>query len=194
MLTKIFLHGDLEQYGAERELDIATPFEAVRAISVLRPGFREEFLKGIYALVLIDRNGEAEAVDELRGNLPLSDEVIHITPVPQGEYAQAVAWLAWQITTYAGIASATGATAAYYAAAAIVAVAVSVALTGIANALWPLPKLGGTGESADNTPNNYFSGPVNTTRQGNPVPIAYGGPLLVGSQVASVSITTEELN
>jgi len=194
MLRTVYLHGDLEKFGAERKLDIATPFEAVRAISVLRPGFREEFLSGTHAIVLIDRNGEAEGVDEVRGNMPMSDEDIHIVPIPQGDYAQATAWLAQQIIAYGGITSATGATLAYAAAAVIVGVAFYLALTGIANLLWPVPDLGGPDEKADNTPNNYFNGPVNTTQQGNPVPLCYGGPILVGSQVVSVSLSTEELN
>jgi len=192
MLTRVFLHGDLEQFGAERKLDISTPFEAVRAISVLRPGFQAEFLKGVYAIVLVDRNGEAEAVDEVRGNLPLSDEDLHIIAVPQGEYGEVVVWLASMISTWTGVSTVAGGYLALAAAAVIVAVAVGLAISGIANALWPLPELG-NGESAENTPNDYFNGPVNTTKQGNPVPLCYGGPILVGSQVASVSLVTEEI-
>ena len=43
------------------------------------------------------------------------------------------------------------------------------------------------------TPASYtFSGPVNTTAQGQPVPVGYGR-LIVGGAVISAGITTEEI-
>jgi predicted phage tail protein len=48
--------------------------------------------------------------------------------------------------------------------------------------------LAGTPQDKDEVDNYAFSGPVNNTRQGLPVPICYG-QLLVGSSVISSGIT-----
>lgn len=92
----------------------------------------------------------------------------------------------------------------------VIAAGISLTLGGIAAMLTPTPKLGTSAfarsfappeqslglkkEDAKNTPSYLFSGAVNTTQQGNPVPIAYGGPMIVGSALISMSITTASLS
>jgi predicted phage tail protein len=46
-------------------------------------------------------------------------------------------------------------------------------------------------ERPENKPSYAFNGPVNTTAQGNPVPVGYGR-LRVGSQVISAGLYVEE--
>lgn len=46
---------------------------------------------------------------------------------------------------------------------------------------------------ADNSDSFYFDGPQNTTNQGNPVQLNYGEEILVGSQIASSSITIDQI-
>jgi predicted phage tail protein len=48
-----------------------------------------------------------------------------------------------------------------------------------------------TATSAEKSKNYFFDGPVNTVRQGNPVPIAYG-KLIVGGAVINAQLTAEE--
>ncbi len=47
-------------------------------------------------------------------------------------------------------------------------------------------------EKPDNRPSYSFNGPVNTTTQGNPIPVCYG-ELVVGSQVASMGLAIEDI-
>ena len=53
-----------------------------------------------------------------------------------------------------------------------------------------------TDQTQDQSPNNLpsyaFDGAVNTTRQGNPVPICYGS-MIVGSQVISAGLFSEAI-
>ena len=48
-------------------------------------------------------------------------------------------------------------------------------------------------EKGDNKPSYLFNGAVNTYSQGNPVPVGFGGPLRVGSQVISVGIRSVDI-
>jgi predicted phage tail protein len=48
-----------------------------------------------------------------------------------------------------------------------------------------------SGESANNGASYNFTGPVNTTAQGNPVPVLYGR-MIVGSAVISAGIVAED--
>jgi predicted phage tail protein len=193
MLTTLKLHGDLERFGASRELALATPFEAFQAVEALRPGFLQQAKVGQYCMVIEYPGEEPELVDEARGNMPISGGTLHVVPTVEGEYGQAIAWTASQLMTYFGGTTAAAAAVAVAVATVAVSVVISMALSGVANMLWPLPKADPSQERPDNKPSYYFNGPVNTIKQGNPVALCYGGPLLVGSQVISVAINTEEL-
>ena len=69
----------------------------------------------------------------------------------------------------------------------VAAMGVGMVASGIVQMLAPQPK----GISARNSPNNSvsytFNGPVNTTAQGDPVPLGYGR-MIVGSAVISAGI------
>ncbi|WP_240600504.1 hypothetical protein [Solilutibacter silvestris] len=62
---------------------------------------------------------------------------------------------------------------------------------GVTQLLSPQPKLKKPSERADNTPSYNFSGPVNTSAQGHPVPLLYG-EMIVGSAVASAGINIKD--
>lgn len=47
-------------------------------------------------------------------------------------------------------------------------------------------------EKPENMPSYAFNGPVNTTSQGNPVPVCYG-EMIVGSQVGSFGLSVEDM-
>jgi|APSaa5957512535_1039671.scaffolds.fasta_scaffold15048_2 predicted phage tail protein len=68
---------------------------------------------------------------------------------------------------------------------------VSMMLGGISQALAPQPKPRGEYQYADNLPSYHFDGPINTSRQGVPVPICYGR-LTIGSAVISAGVYSED--
>lgn len=187
MKTTVILHGNLTQFGERRDLELSCPAEALKAIEALRPGFLGALRRQRFALVL--KHGDSvEVVEEHRLRLPVSEEELHILPVPSGEMETAIYWVATALYN-TGVGYAASVTLATIA----VNVAATVAIASIATALMPMPQMGDPAEAPESKPSYYFNGPVNTTKQGNVVPVCYGGPLLVGSQVISSSVSTEDL-
>ena len=58
--------------------------------------------------------------------------------------------------------------------------------------LVPVPKVSGPQERPENKPSYLFNGAVNTTEQGQPIPLLYG-ELIVGSAVVSAGLTDKEI-
>lgn len=185
-MKTIRLYGEMaERFGREFRLAVKTPAEAVRALCVVVPGF-EAYLRrhaqDYYKVFVSGRN----ACDELKN--PCSDkEIIRIAPVIQGASATGrivlgavllvVAWFAPQL----GLAALqTG----------LYSMGASMVLGGVAQLLSPTQSnSSGSGESVENKPSYNFNGPVNTTAQGHPVPLAYGR-IMTGSAVISAGLTT----
>ncbi|SAI70462.1 Phage-related protein%2C tail component [Bordetella ansorpii] len=67
----------------------------------------------------------------------------------------------------------------------------ALALGGITQMLAPQQRGLSTRDSPDNGASYNFNGPVNTTAQGNPVPVLYG-EMFVGSAVVSAGIYAED--
>ena len=75
-------------------------------------------------------------------------------------------------------------------------VGVSLALSGVAQMLSPVPRppaLSESGGGATRLESNSFSGIVNTVRQGVPVPIVYGRAF-VGSAVISAGLDVDQVS
>jgi predicted phage tail protein len=58
-------------------------------------------------------------------------------------------------------------------------IGISMALGGVANLISPQPSSGGSGDNSGHN-SHLFNGPQTTTQQGGPVPLCYGGPLIIG--------------
>lgn len=67
----------------------------------------------------------------------------------------------------------------------------AMAIGGVIQMLSPQAKGLGTQDSPNNRPSYSFNGPVNTSVQGNPVPLLYGR-MIVGSAVISAGIYSED--
>ncbi|MGE4366533.1 tail assembly protein [Thermomonas sp.] len=191
MIT-VLLYGHLRRhFGRRYEFDIRDPAEAVRALCATVPGFRAHVLThnepGYRVLVgTRARDGETLA-------LPAEEPVIRIVPVVAGRgrgFGQVLLGAALIgfafVTGGAGIGLSSLVTGAGFTTAGLIAAKFGVALVmgGIAQMLSPTPK---AGKPADNKASDVFAGPVNTTQQGNPVPLGYGR-LIVGSQVISAGL------
>lgn len=180
------LYGELaKKFGKEFRFDVKTPAEAVRAMCVTVRGF-EAYIRqhkdDAFKVFAAGRN-----ISESLRDPTSDDELIRIAPVVHGANAVGriilgalillVAW--WNP---AGWAAATQ-TMVY-------GMGASMILGGVVQLLSPMPKTSsGSGESVENTPSYNFNGPVNTTAQGHPVPLAYGR-IMTGSAVISAGYTT----
>ncbi|QWC87696.1 tail assembly protein [Cupriavidus metallidurans] len=192
-IRTIRLYGNLGvQFGRVHRLAIANAAEAVRALSVLVPGFRAELQdsseRGVAYAVFIGRQNVGH--DQMC--TPPGGDDIRIAPVMRGAkraglfqtiLGVALVALAWwnppalgmtaQMAFGVGLAGA------------------SMALGGVVQMLSPQAKGLSTKDSPNNGASYNFNGPVNTTAQGNPVPILYGR-MIVGSAVLSGGIFAED--
>ena len=168
-----------KRFGREFELDVQTPAEAVRALSSQVKGFRaylHAHQQDAFKVFVGGRNSSEEL------GFPCSDkEIIRIAPVIQGAGAAGrivlgvvmlvVAYFVPPLAAYLG------------------PMGMSMILGGVVQLLSPTPKTdsGMDSESVENRPSYNFNGPVNTTAQGHPVPLAYG-KVICGSAVISAGL------
>lgn len=168
------------KFGRCHRIVCNSTHEAMRALCVLIPGF-ERFIysSDLKYAVFIGKTNIGQ--DEL-GYPPGRDE-IRIAPMIQGSKRGGLFQLVTGVVlTAVGIYTGNANLALFGAA---------LALGGIAQMLSPVSKGLNSSDSADNKPSYSFSGPVNTTAQGNPVPVLYG-EMIVGSAVISSGIYAED--
>lgn len=176
-MKEVRLYGHLgKKFGKSFQLDIISPQEAIKALSANIKGFKEYILKfsepGFH--IFIDKKD----IDKTELGNPISElEVIKIIPVVYGSGGF------FKIIIGAVLMYATGG-----------AYGLGLVLSGVAELLFAPPKQKNkTGnQKVENTPSYIFDGPVNTTAQGNAVPVCYG-LLLVGSQVISAGLSAKQL-
>lgn len=212
-MKTFILHGRLgELMGREWTLEVSSIAEGVRAIECATNRLFEYLLesdkRGIgYKILIGDKNyvtQEQELANQLR------DEVseIHFFPVPVGsgsndgalfQILAGLVIIVAAIVTYGASVSASGglsaawsagATAVWGAGGAATAFAflgASMVLGGISQLIAGQPGMMDMGEGSDRRASYGFNGPVNTTRQGGPIPVGYG-EMIIGSQVVSLSV------
>lgn len=189
-IRTIRLYGKLgARFGRVHRLAVANAAEAARALCVLLPGFKQELAtseeRGIRYAVFVGK----ENVGEDRLHEPPGNQDIRIAPVLHGSKRGGV------LQTIVGVVLVVvGAVISYFGGglgAPIMKIGAAMILGGVVQMLSPQPR----GLSAKDSPNNgasyNFNGPVNTTAQGNPVPILYGR-LVVGSAVISGGVYAED--
>ena len=199
-------------YGALRkrlgqcrfEFDVTTPAQAIKALCVNFPGLEKWLIDsekdGVgYRVAVSKEKATEENVAPLL--LPFSDrEVFSITPVVAGAgrgttaILLGTALIATALISGGATLGLTGFTAsasasAFAGAAAAAAgnLGIGLVLTGVAQVLSPQPSLDSTIDEAVQLESFSFSNVVNTSRQGLPVPIAYGR-VFVGSAVISSNL------
>jgi len=192
-LRTIRLYGKLgATFGRVHRLAVENTAEAVRALCALVPGFEKELMtshqRGIrYACFLGKKNiGKDEL--ELSGG---TDD-IRIAPVLAGAKSGgvlqfivgAVMVIAGAVLTYGSFGSLSAAGVP------MMKIGVIMMLGGVIQMLSP-QQTPGAGRSVENGASYNFTGPVNTTAQGNPVPVLYGR-MIVGSAVISAGILAQD--
>ncbi|MCO5412841.1 tail assembly protein [Ralstonia mojiangensis] len=184
------LYGKLgTRFGRRFELAVASPAEAIQALCVLLKGFRRELLeskdKGIaYAVFAGKRN---LTKDELE--LPPGRGEIRIAPILVGSKRGGILQ-----TIIGAVLVVVGAVVSYFGGglgAPLMKFGAMMMLGGVIQMLSPQPSGLSARDSPENGASYNFNGPVNTSAQGNPVPLLYG-ELEVGSAVISGGIFAED--
>ena len=190
-MKTILLYGALgKKFGKKHRLDVKSAAEAIRALSVVVSGFKNHLIEDKETGYEIFISKEDCSLEDLHN--PISSiEVVRIVPIVTGAgnnakivvgailVAVAYYYIGGASTTVSGLATATT----------VSQIGVMLIISGVSGIILE-PNLEPPPEEADSKPNYLFDGPVNTTRQGNPVPIGYG-ILRIGSQVISAGLSTE---
>ena len=206
MLRKIRLYGHLAEHCGQKVFEAVarTPAEAIRFLLCNFPELRSIMNAGHYTVAVGRHTLElGESPQQLTYPL-MADDDIRIIPVVTGAnilrnlafialgavligtaLATGGASLSFGAT---GFSAAAGSSGTVVAAAAAGNIGIGLALTGVAGLLSPTI----AAPDIDNDPrNNYsFSGVQNTSREGIPVPVAYG-EVIVGSVVISAGLNVE---
>lgn len=203
MLRTIVLHGALAaQFGPSFRLDVATPAEALRALTLQLKGFRQAIRNGHYRVTRYRRGRPFDCGEEML-RFPLgSASELHFVPViagagspsrgtSTGKVIAGAVLVAAAVTTAfvlgpAGINTIIGSTpfTVGNVLSTVAVVGVGLALSGIAGLLTKQPQLD---ESF------MFGGDLNVTAQGGPVPLVCGGPIMAGSVTISAGLFTTAL-
>jgi predicted phage tail protein len=193
-VKQIYLHGILKQkFGEKYALDVQTPVEAVRALCCVIKDFKQEFAKHSYNVI----KGALQRgwiLDEETVNVQIAGDELHFIPVVAGSGGKSglgqlitgVLLIGLAFTGVGvGLAGALGLTTTKLA-----IMGGILALGGLAkmNAKTPEFKMSSM-EPADRRPSYVFTGAVNTTEQGNCIPLVFGR-IRVGSQVVAQGMDT----
>lgn len=180
MIT-VLLYGELaKRYGKHHRYAVRNVPEAIRALEANYRGFKQSIRADGQYRIVVDKKliGEEEL-----GKTAI--ETIKIIPLVQGSGKGvgqiiagialiAVAW--WNPLGWGALVGQ-----------AVRTVGFSLVMGGVSQMLTKTQKLSSGADRPDNKPSYAFDGPVNTTAQGNPVPLAYG-KILAGSQVISAGL------
>jgi len=193
-MKTILLYGALgKKFGRKHVLDVKNPAEAIRALSVIAKGFKQYMIDDKVSGYQIFVGTEDIYLNDMHS--PTSDkEFIRIVPIVTGSANNnslkiIIGVIIIAIASYYSAGAATGSTTAAVWGA-IGKFGTLLVLQGISGMIFD-PSTDEDNETPESNPSYAFDGPVNTTRQGNPVPVGYG-ILRGGSQVISAGITTNE--
>lgn len=202
-LKTIRLYGVLgTTFGRVHRLAVKTPKEAVKALSVIIPGF-EAFMnssaqRGIeYAIFKGKKNISEDELTDNSGSLE-----IRIAPIITGSKRGGLFQTVLGVALIAAATIMTGGAALGFAAGFAAAgawgtaalVGASMAIGGVMQMIAPQPTGLSMREGPDNKPSYAFGGPVNTTTQGNPVGVLYtqDNNREIGGAIASAGIYAED--
>lgn len=187
-IKTIRLHGALgKKFGAKHRFAVASPAEAVRALCAMIPGIQQYFMEAKdHGMEFAVFSGKRNlSLDEVR--YPSGDDEIKFVPIIQGaKSGGAIMTIVGAVLVIVGIFliwTPFGAP--------LIGVGLALMAAGVITMLSPQSKSEDS-EKVEKRPSYSFNGPVNTEAQGNPVPVAYGGPMYVGSAVISASIEAKD--
>lgn len=194
MLT-VTLYGHLaDRYGKTHHIDAKTPAEVIRAFCANFKDFKSQIIQdgqAFYKVLAgkenrstgdklhVGTSKEIKIVPIIGGKSGLGRIIVGAALIAAAVYYPPLARTTlFGTTTLASVATSIG---------------FSLVLGGISSMLFtPAKSKINNGERPENLPSYAFAGAINTSGQGNPVPICYGR-LRVGSQVISTGLSVSQL-
>lgn len=179
-MREVRLYGHLgKKFGRSFKLDVKSPAEAIQALKANFPDF-ESYMRQFAKQQFVVRVGKT-SVDESGLTMQSTKGAIRITPVIAGSGTGGVKMIVGAVLIVAGV---------FFQNPYLITAGISMMVGGAVQLLMAPPKSGD--KETGNKPSYAFNGPVNTTAQGNVVPICYG-QMLVGSQVVSAGLSVEQI-
>jgi len=199
ILRTVRLYGRLgAQFGRVHRLAVNSTAEAVRALCVLVPGFEAAMASSAglgvaYACFVGKRNLSEDQLSH-----PVGDADIRIAPMPAGgkrgglfQTALGAALIVAAVYFAPAMGFAALGSQGAIAAPMMLSMGVSLALGGVVQMLSPQQRALSAADRPENGASYNFNGPVNTSAQGNPVPVLYGR-MIIGSATISAGIFSED--
>ncbi len=198
-MKTIRLYGHLGQrFGRVHRLDVQSPREAVRALCALHQGFQKAILDHDgpgFRVMVGTRDIDAKEV-----SCGASAETIRLIPIAHGSkglgqiiVGAALIMMAGPVGEWLAFDLMVGSAVTGFVTGAMSTIGWSLVFGGVSQMLFSAPSTqSGSAESVTNRPSYAFNGAINTSAQGNPVPVLYG-ELEVGSQVISAGLYAEEI-
>ena len=198
MLRKIKLYGELAKFVGHKEFEVKADTVG-KAVSFLVHNFPEiqSYMSPNYYQVKVGNYD----IEKEEIHYPVGKEDIHFIPVIKGAgrglgkvllgaalIGLAIAMPGAQFTGL-GFQAATGFSAFQ---ATVGNIGIALALSGVSDMLFPLPKPQEFSSESDPQVSFSFSGVQNTSRAGTPVPIVYG-EIFTGSVVISAAVDTNQV-
>jgi predicted phage tail protein len=191
VLHTIRLYGVMGQkFGRvhKRKLDIGSPADAVNALMHTIPGFSRFLTRsrdmGLAFTVFAGKRNLEEG--DLRAPTDEGED-IRIAPVLRGRKGGVFQIILGAVLIAASFIPLLAPVSPY-----LLSTGIAMVAGGVVQMLTPLPRATGSTDKNGQQANTSFNGPVNTVAQGNPLPVFYGGPMPVGSVVASAGIRVME--
>ena len=186
-MIKVRLYGHLaKKFGKLHYLTIRTPAEAIRALEANFKGFKQAILdKKIAGYKVIVDKQDRSTKDEL--TYPVSNELKFI-PIIQGSGGSTFNIVLGIVLIVVAIVSFNYELIGAGTALLLGAQGAMLIVAGVSAMLYKPPDMQ-TSKDVDQNKGTYFNGPTGMTRQGNPIPLAYG-KVMVGSLTVHASIST----
>ena len=198
MLRKVKLYGELAKFVGHKEFEVKADTVG-KAVSFLVHNFPEiqSYMSPNYYQVKVGNYD----IEKEEIHYPVGKEDIHFIPVIKGAgrglgkvllgaalIGLAIAMPGAQFTGL-GFQAAAGFSGFQ---AAVGNIGIALALSGVSDMLFPLPKPQEFSSESDPQVSFSFSGVQNTSRAGTPVPIVYG-EIFTGSVVISAAVDTNQV-
>lgn len=190
-MREIRLYGELgKRFGRVHRFAVSNAAEAIRALRANFPDFESSILELAPGYrVRVGDNHLSEGCDL---HAPSGDrETIRITPVLHGAkqgIGQVILGAVLIAAAVVGTVFFPGNPVSPY----LMSAGITMVVGGVVQMLSPPPKTNEPNERPENKPSYVFSGAVNTTAQGHPVPVGYGR-MIIGSAVISGGLYTEDI-
>ena len=200
-MKKIKLYGALgKRFGKEHLLDVASIGEAIRALCILHKGFKDYLVsKKHIGYEVVDGKQSIPHTQNEYNRITSQAEDIKIIPRVVGASSGAriaVGVVLVALSFMLGPGGVVGAQSAFAMTAGQASMTMmmgaSMILGGIIELLTKTSSGTTIGSDSEDSSSYIFSGPCNSTRQGNPVFVGYG-EMIVGSQVVSATMTTKDI-